>query len=88
MVVSGGGEVFQLSVRFPWGHLWKYVRKGWPTPSSYPRIRWDSSRENFWQDLCCGENPFAMCFLGLFRICCDKWASVVDLMKLTNGILH
>ena len=51
-------------------------------------IRRDNSKEKFWQDLCCGENPFAMCFLELFKICCDKWASVVDLMKLTNGVLH
>lgn len=48
----------------------------------------DVSRVIFWQDLWHGGSSLVMCFPELFRISCDKEASVADLMKSTNGVLH
>ena len=42
----------------------------------------------FWLDCWCGSSSLADCYLDLFRICRSKEASVVDLMRFTNGVLH
>ena len=47
----------------------------------------DGSRVKFWQDCWCGEIPLAAYYPKLFRFCRDKEASVVELMKFTNGVL-
>ena len=41
----------------------------------------------FWQDRWCGETPLAVSYLGLFRFCKNKEASVAELMKSPNGAL-
>ena len=47
----------------------------------------DGSRVKFWQDRWCGETSLAVTYPKLFRFCRDKEASVVELMKSTNGVL-
>ena len=41
----------------------------------------------FWLDSWCGSS-LADCYPELFRICRRKEASVADLMRYTNGVLH
>ena len=41
----------------------------------------------FWHDLWCGETSLAVSYPELFRVCQDKEVSVVELMKLDNGVL-
>ena len=48
----------------------------------------DGLRVKFWQDWWCGETPIAVSYLELFRFCWDKEASLAELMKFTNEILH
>ena len=48
----------------------------------------DESRVKFWRDRWCGETPLVVSYLELFIFFRDKEASVVELMKLTNGTLH
>uniref|UniRef100_A0A7N2KQX0 Uncharacterized protein n=1 Tax=Quercus lobata TaxID=97700 RepID=A0A7N2KQX0_QUELO len=44
--------------------------------------------QQFWQDRWCGETSLAVTYPKLFRFCQDKEASVVELMKSTNGVLY
>ena len=48
----------------------------------------DGLRVKFWQDRWCGETSLAVSYVELFRIFRDKEASVVELMKFTNGFLY
>ena len=48
----------------------------------------DGSSVKFCRDQWCGETPLAISYLELFRICRDNEASVVELVKFTNGVLH
>ena len=48
----------------------------------------DGSKAQFWLDQWCGMNILAECYPKLFRICRNKEASVADLMRYTNGVLH
>ena len=47
----------------------------------------DVSRVKFWQDHWCGETSLAVSYPDLFRFCRNKKASVVELMKSSNGVL-
>ena len=42
----------------------------------------------FWLDCWCGSSSLADYYPELFRISCSKGASVADLMRFTNGVLH
>ena len=42
----------------------------------------------FWLDSWCGSSSLADHYHELFRICRRKEASVADLMRYTNGVLH
>uniref|UniRef100_A0A7N2RE56 TFIIS N-terminal domain-containing protein n=1 Tax=Quercus lobata TaxID=97700 RepID=A0A7N2RE56_QUELO len=48
----------------------------------------DQRRLKFWLDRWCGTSPLADHYPDLYRICCNKEASVADLMRFTNGVLH
>ena len=49
----------------------------------------DGSRVKFvLARLLCGETPLAISYPKLFRICRDKEASVAELMKFINEVLH
>ena len=51
-------------------------------------IKLEWTKVQFWLDRWCGSSPLADLYPDLFRICCNKEASVVDLMRFTNGVLH
>ena len=76
-------------VNGPYGvRLWKYISRGWPSFSRHILYDiGDGSRVKFWQDHWCGETSLAVSYPELFRVCRDKEVSVVDLMKLDNGVL-
>ena len=42
----------------------------------------------FWLDCWCGSSSLADRYPDFFRICRNKEASVADLMRFTNGVLH
>ena len=48
----------------------------------------NGSRVMFWRDRWCGETPLVASYPKLFRFCLDKEASVTELMKFINGVLH
>ena len=47
----------------------------------------DGSKVRFWLDRWCGTS-LADCYPESYRICRNKKASVADLMRYTNGVLH
>ena len=77
------------SVNGPYGFgLWKNISRGWPTFSCYIMYDiGDGSRVKFWKDHWCGETSLAVNYPELFRFFRDKEASMVELMKSTNGVL-
>ena len=73
----------------PYGvNLWKNIRKGWHSLSRFFLFEiGDGSKVQFWLDYWCGSS-LADRYPDLFRICRNKEASVADLMRFTNGVLH
>ena len=78
------------SISSPYGvRLWKNIRWGWPSLSQFILYEiGDRSKVQFWLDQWCGTTILAECYPKLFRICRNKEASVADLMRYTNGVLH
>ena len=69
--------------------LWKNIRRGWHSLSRFILYEiGDGSKVQFWLDRWCGSSPLPDLYPDLFRICCNKEASVADLMRFTNGVLH
>ena len=70
--------------------LWKTISWGWPSLSHYILYEiGDGSRVKFvLARPLCGETPLAISYPKLFRICRDKEASVAELMKFINEVLH
>ena len=67
---------------------WKNIRRGWCSLSQFFLFEiGDGSKVQFWLDCWCGSS-LADCYPELFRICRSKEASVADLMRFTNGVLH
>ena len=65
------------------------IRKGWHSLSRFFLFEiGDGSKVQFWLDCWCGSSSLADRYPDLFRICRSKEASVVDLMRFTNGVLH
>ena len=48
----------------------------------------DGSKVQFWLDCWCGTSSLAVRYPELYRISCSKEASVADLMRYSNGVLH
>ena len=48
----------------------------------------DGSKVQFWLDRWCGTSSLAVRYPDLYRISCSKEASVADLMRFSNGVLH
>ena len=48
----------------------------------------DGSKVQFWLDSWCGSSSLTDCYAELFRIFRSKKASVADIMRFTNGVLH
>ena len=48
----------------------------------------DGSKVQFWLDCWCGTSSLAARYPELYRISCSKEASVADLMRYSNGVLH
>ena len=74
----------------PYGvSLWKNIRRGWPSLSRFILYEIvDGSKVQFWLDQWCGTSSLANCYPEIYRICGNKVASVVDLMRYTNGVFH
>ena len=69
--------------------LWKNIRRGWPSLSRFILYEiGDGSKVQFCLDRWCGTSSLADCYLETYRICRNKEASVADLMRYTNGVLH
>ena len=69
--------------------LWKNIRRGWHSLSRFIMYEiGDGSKVQFWLDCWCGTSLFAVRYPELYRISCSKEASVVDLMRYSNGVLH
>ena len=83
------GDWCSSSSSGPYGvSLWKNIRRGWHSLSRFFLFEiGDGSKVQFWLDCWCGSS-FADRYLELFRICRSKEASVADLMRFTNGVLH
>ena len=65
------------------------IRKGWHSLSRFFLFEiGDGSKVQFWLDCWCGSSSLADRYPDLFRICRSKEASVMDLMRFTNGVLH
>jgi hypothetical protein len=63
--------------------LWKNIRKGWETFSSFFRFEvGDGVTAKFWHDLWCGILFLRNLFLCLFGIACAKDASIVANLEL------
>ncbi|XP_075645387.1 uncharacterized protein LOC142616412 [Castanea sativa] len=74
----------------PYGvSLWKNIRWGWHSLSRFIMYDiGDGSKVQFWLDHWCGTSSLTDCYPELYRICCRKEATVADLMRFTNGVLH
>ena len=74
----------------PYGvSLWKNIRRGWHSLSRFIMYEiGDGSKVQFWLDCWCGTSLFAVRYPELYRISCSKEASVADLMRYSNGVLH
>ena len=74
----------------PYGvSLWKNIRRGWPSLSRFFLYEiGDGSKVQFWLDRWCGSSPLVDCYPELYWICRNKEASVADLMRYSNGVLH
>ena len=48
----------------------------------------DGTLIKFWQDQWCGQTSLSVCYPELFRLSCNKDASVADFMHFTNVVLH
>jgi hypothetical protein len=66
--------------------LWKNVRKGWETFSSYTIFEvGDATRISFWHDLWVGDMTLKAAFPALFGIAAAKDASVANKLELLGG---
>ena len=74
----------------PYGvSLWKNIRRGWHSLSWFIMYEiGDGSKVQFWLDCWCGTSSLAVRYPELYRISCSKEASVADLMRYSNGVLH
>jgi hypothetical protein len=62
--------------------VWKSIRKGWYSFSSFIRfVVGDETKINFWRYLWCGETTLKVTFPSLFGIACVKDASVANNLK-------
>uniref|UniRef100_A0A7N2M3X4 ELMO domain-containing protein n=1 Tax=Quercus lobata TaxID=97700 RepID=A0A7N2M3X4_QUELO len=62
---------------------------GWPSLSSHIHYEvGDGTLIKFLQDRWCGQTSLAVCYPELFRLSCNKDASVADFMHFTNVVLH
>jgi hypothetical protein len=69
--------------------LWKNVRKGWETLSSYTKIEvGNGTRISFWHDLWVEDMTLKVAFSTLFRIAAAKNASVANNLELLGGSNH
>ena len=93
---SDRGEIWMcmgwLVYRFNFWSLWcwwKNISRGWLSLSCYILYEiGDGSRLKFWLDWWYRETPFAVSYPELFRNFQDKEASVAELMRFNNGVLH
>ena len=85
----GWGGWCTRSMNGPYGvGLWKNISQGWPSFSRHILYDiGDGSRVKFWEDRWCGETSLTVRYPDLFRFCRNKDASVVELMKSSNGVL-
>ena len=74
----------------PYGvSLWKNIRRGWHSLSRFIMYEiGDGSKVQFWLDCWCGTSSLVVRYPELYRISCSKEASVADLMRYSNGVLH
>ena len=69
--------------------FWKNIRRGWHSLSRFFLYEiGDGSKVQFWVDSWCGSSSLVDRYPGLFRFCRRKEASVTDLMRFTNGVVH
>ena len=84
------GGWYSSSSSSPYGvSLWKNIRRGWHSLSRFILYEiGDGSKVQFWLDRWCGISSLVDRYPELYRIYHSKEASVADLMRYTNGVLH
>lgn len=61
------------------------IRKGWRSFSNYIRFEvGDGSKIRLWHDIWCSDRPLKVMILEMFRISCDKDASVGNSWQCVN----
>jgi len=69
--------------------LWKNIRKGWETFSSFIRFEvGDGVRTKIWHDLWCGDTILNEAFPVLFGIAWVQDASIEDNMEILGGSIQ
>jgi len=66
--------------------VWKNIRKGWDSFSSFTRVVvGDGTNINFWNDLWCRDTALKVAFPALFGIAHVKDASVANNLEFLSG---
>ena len=89
MVVSGVVGVLARPLVRMESAYGKILEKGWHSLSRYIMYDiGDGSKVLFWLDCWCGSSSLVARYPELYRLSCSKEASVADLMRFSNGVLH
>ena len=88
--VVGGGVGVLIVCRGLYGVcLWKYIRKGWDVFCRLIIFKvGDGSSIKFWHDPWCEGLPLDNIFPELYNIANDKYASVAELLSLSEKNYH
>jgi hypothetical protein len=89
LAVLAGGWCTNSITRHYGVSLWKHVRWGWDTFSSFASFEvGDGSLTKFWHNMWCGGHPLKESFVELFCHARNRDALVADLKTFSNDVVH